>query len=481
VTRRDRIANLVKGIAAWSAPHTGLRGCFWFGAFCRGALDDRSDLDVAFVVAPGLDAQGLRADLLRALADLSVEVEWSTHLARDRRIVMWLAPDLLRIDVHYAHHPAELSWLVDSLDVPAPRLVAAWPPKDAALDELVARAAVTVDRDDAALRRDRAEEEIDKFVVAFEACSAAHSRSDAYGFYFQYDLALGRLLRVLQLARVGYDHLYLPRNLLAGRMSLPEQIEMRSLAASLYLPDATKLKDRLAQRFVAAVSEARPALGIDRDAGQLRVLLERIRNRDVFFNVRDVATSFPARVRPGRWFRASTLSRWSGTAELREWLAHAGVSDIVDMRTPQEVSRMPYSPEDLDGIRHHALPIVGPGSVEPDDAFFELLGQHSTQVRSIVQVMLRAEGAVVVHCHAGKDRTGWLCAMIQAAMLLPAPHIEEDYLASKMDTREVFIRSLLVALQARGGAGQVLGDLGVRSDEIAALGDRLLVGSGEHA
>ena len=481
MTRKRRLHTLADGIAAWSAAHPGLRACFWFGGFCRGTVDDRSDLDVALVVASTVDARQLHAGILHALGALSETVEWSTHLMRERCIVMWLAPDLLRIDLHYAHDPAELSWLVDALDVPAPRLVAAWPPKDRTLDGLVARAAAAVDPNDAGLRRERAENEVDKFVVAFEACSSAHARSDAYGFYFQYDLALGRLMRILQLARVGYDHVYLPRNLLAGRMSQPEQLEMRALAGSLYLPEATRLKDRLAQRFVSGVIEARATLGIDRDAEQLRRLLERIRRRDVFFNVRDVARSFPDRVQPGRWFRASTLSRWSGTSELREWLTHAGVSDIVDLRTPPETTRMPYSPEDLEGIQYHELPIVGPGSVEPDSAFFELLGQHSAQVQSVVQAMLRAEGSVVVHCHAGKDRTGWLCAMLQAAMHLPVAHIEEDYLASKMDTRSAFICSLLAALEARGGAGRVLLDLGVRPDEITALGDRFLIGGFEHA
>jgi hypothetical protein len=481
VTHKRRLEVLADGIAAWSAAQPGVRACFWFGGFSRGIVDDRSDLDVAFVMASTVDARQLHVDILRALGVLLETVEWSTHLARERRIVLWLAPDLLRLELHYAHDPAELSWLVDALDVPAPRVVAAWPPKDRTLDELIERAALAIHPNDAGLRRERAEEEVDKFVVAFEACSSAHARSDAYSFYFQYNLALGRLVRILQLARVGYDHLYLPRNLLAGSLSLPEQLEMRALAGSLYLPEATRLKDQLAQRFVSGVIEARAKLGIERDAEQLRGLLERIRRRDVFFNVRDVARSFPGRVQPGRWLRASALSRWSRTSELREWLTHAGVSDIVDLRTPAETARMPYSPEDLKGIQHHGLPIVGPGSVEPDGHFFELLGQHSAQVQSVVRVLLRAEGSVVVHCHAGKDRTGWLCAMLQAAMHLPDAHIEEDYLASKMDTRGAFICSLLAALEARGGAGRVLLGLGVSPDEITALGDRFLIGGVAHA
>src|SRR5579872_3565573 len=132
------------------------------------------------------------------------------------------------------------------------------------------------------------------------------------------------------------------------------------------------------------------------------------------------------------------------------------VSDIVDLRVAPEVARMPYSREDLEGVARHALPVVGPGSSEPDEAFFELVAQHALQVRTAVEVLAEAKCAVVVHCHAGKDRTGWLCAMLQSALGLPAEGIEADYLASRQDTRREFIRALLGALDARGGARSVL-------------------------
>lgn len=476
MTRKRRLAELAARIAGWSEAHSCVRGCFWFGGFCRGIVDDRSDLDIALVVGPTVEAGQLHGALVSALDAWSEAVEWSTHLAHERRIVLWLAPDLFRLEFHYAYDPADLTWLVDALDVPAPRLVAAWPPKEPTLQALVERGAVTAGPDDARLRRQRAEEEVDKFVVAFEACSSAHARSDAYGFYFQYNLALGRLVRILQLVRGGYEYLYQPRNLLAGRLSSAEQLDVRALAGSLYLPEAARRKNQLAERFVSSVTEAKATLGVERDVEQLRDLLERIRRRDFFLNLRDVERSFPGRIQAGRWFRSSTLSRWTGTPELREWLAHAQVSDIVDLRTAAEVQRMPYSAEELAGIRYHELPMVGPGSSDPDDAFFELLGQHAAQVQAAVRVLLQAEGAVVLHCHAGKDRTGWLCALLQAAMDLPATDIEEDYLASKMDTCAAFVGALLSALEVRGGARRVLMSLGVTADELTTLGNRLLTG-----
>lgn len=46
-----------------------------------------------------------------------------------------------------------------------------------------------------------------------------------------------------------------------------------------------------------------------------------------------------------------------------------------------------------------------------------------------------AEGPVLVHCAFGKDRTGLLCALVQAAVGVSAASIVEDYGRSDMPTR----------------------------------------------
>lgn len=89
-------------------------------------------------------------------------------------------------------------------------------------------------------------------MVAFEACSAAHARSDAYAFYFHYNLALGRLARIIQMVRGGAEHLYLPRHLTSSLMPLEEQTNFWGLAGTLYLPEALERKRALAGLGVAA-------------------------------------------------------------------------------------------------------------------------------------------------------------------------------------------------------------------------------------
>ena len=46
---------------------------------------------------------------------------------------------------------------------------------------------------------------------------------------------------------------------------------------------------------------------------------------------------------------------------------------------------------------------------------------------------------LVIHCHAGKDRTGFICAVILAALGVPDEHIVADYLltAKRIDRRQL--------------------------------------------
>jgi hypothetical protein len=467
---------IARTLAAWGQAHDGVRAGFWYGGFGYGQVWPESDLDLALLLHPGCDPAALADALVGALRTDGHGPRHAVVLAEERRIAAWLGAAPTRVDVAFAHHVDGLAWLADAVDVPAPRLSAAWPvdPRDEEVRELLDRASAEHDPGEAEARRTRAETEIDKFLVAFDACSAAHARSDAYAFYFQYNLALGRLIRLVQLARDGVRHLYLPRNVLAGHMPVQEQLEYRALAGTLYLPEALDRKRKLAERFLAMVAEAGAALGVRRDAGTLRELLDAVQRRDLFFNVRDVALSFPGRMAPGRFFRGSALARWSGRQELLGWLEASDVTDVIDLRTPGECERMPYSDEVHARVQVHSIPVPGPTDAVHDAEFIQRVRDAAAEVRRIVEILASARGGVVVHCHVGRDRTGWVCALVQCALGMPAEAIVRDYLASRMETRPAAMEGLITELERTGGAEALLGELGVAPGTLDALRARLL-------
>ncbi|WP_108717458.1 tyrosine-protein phosphatase [Miniimonas sp. S16] len=144
----------------------------------------------------------------------------------------------------------------------------------------------------------------------------------------------------------------------------------------------------------------------------------------------------------------------------RSTLLELGVTDVVDLRSDPEVANQGGDAVP-DGVAVHRL-AISPGAAlagqiggaGPDPAvmaqFLELLRQpgwaqefmvgiyreivadaaSAAQLGAGLRVIARAEGATVVHCSAGKDRTGVLVALACTVADVPAERIEQDFLWS---------------------------------------------------
>jgi protein tyrosine/serine phosphatase len=152
------------------------------------------------------------------------------------------------------------------------------------------------------------------------------------------------------------------------------------------------------------------------------------------------------RTRPAALVRSDTLCRLSpaGRAAL---IAH-GVRTVVDVRFPSEIERDdPDHPfrDGLGGVLYLSRPINVGRTAEEDAAILagiraaesrlELnlidLDGNSSGFAGIVTAIARAPaGGVVVHCHAGKDRTGIAIALVLALVGVPDETIAADYALS---------------------------------------------------
>lgn len=163
------------------------------------------------------------------------------------------------------------------------------------------------------------------------------------------------------------------------------------------------------------------------------------------FNFRDVG-GLPAdtgTVRSGVLFRSDGLHRLgeAGRAALRE----LGVGVVIDLRDTNETTIMP---DDLDGldVEVKSLPVFeGSGAsqsmvgVRLDDLYERIVGQHSGVIievlRDVIAAGSRAEGsrASVVHCTAGKDRTGVVVAFALLAVGTNRDAVVENYSESEQN------------------------------------------------
>jgi protein-tyrosine phosphatase len=172
------------------------------------------------------------------------------------------------------------------------------------------------------------------------------------------------------------------------------------------------------------------------------------------------------RIRPYALMRADRLI---GLDE-RDWnaLARAGLATICDLRS--EAERAEHPNRLPSGLEVHELncrvnndlradPSLGrlmlddPSARGAERVMIEIYrrfpGYMGTTLTRVVERLLAGGAPMLVHCSAGKDRTGFVVAMLLHALEVPEPLIREDYLASKRWPGAVHHRASLAARLGR--------------------------------
>jgi protein-tyrosine phosphatase len=175
-------------------------------------------------------------------------------------------------------------------------------------------------------------------------------------------------------------------------------------------------------------------------------------------NMRDIGglpTRAGGRTVSGRLIRSDNLQDLSD-ADVARLVDELKVTDIVDLRSETEVHLEGSGPlRRVESLTHHhhsltaeqrassaeevarrALLVREAGDRAPKDSAFwtehylGYLAKRPDSVSAALRVVARAKGAVVVHCAAGKDRTGTVVALALDVAGVPREEIVADYLLS---------------------------------------------------
>lgn len=138
----------------------------------------------------------------------------------------------------------------------------------------------------------------------------------------------------------------------------------------------------------------------------------------------------------------------------REWLTDAGwraatsagYRTVVDLRCPWELARMPLpgDPEVSDAARAGVVVVNAPTEDPEHPEFERVLGPYldhpraypdyvllfGDRVAAALVALARADGPVIVHCAAGRDRTGLVVALGQKLAGWSDADIVAGYVAS---------------------------------------------------
>lgn len=131
-----------------------------------------------------------------------------------------------------------------------------------------------------------------------------------------------------------------------------------------------------------------------------------------------------------------------------------GITHVIDLRGPSERDSKPCRrpdgfagnvwvyPEETAGLALHTE--AADGVLTADEARAAMIRLYQgiafrenlvPMLRLYFELLLRAEGPSLVHCVAGKDRTGWAVAMAQHALGVPRDAIMADYMLTNSASR----------------------------------------------
>lgn len=168
---------------------------------------------------------------------------------------------------------------------------------------------------------------------------------------------------------------------------------------------------------------------------------------DSIQNFRDIGGYFTAHNQMSRWgkvYRSGQLGALSDRDSVR--LDNLGIKTIIDLRTEKEVAvspfrytkanvvNVPVDIKDMDKIVERIQEgrmRKGDGMLFLQDAYLQFVTESSGQFAKALKPFLEKNNyPILVNCSIGKDRAGFLMAMLLSALDIPEEIVRKDYMAS---------------------------------------------------
>ena len=230
-------------------------------------------------------------------------------------------------------------------------------------------------------------------------------------------------------------------------------------------------------------------------------------------NARDLGGYPAAGGRETRWgavVRSDSLGALTAAGQAA--LAGYGIRTIIDLRLADEITRHPnpFAEPGDHGVAYTNVSVIDPAAGFPPDTdtlaqnYLWMLDRFGGFVAEVMAAMAGApEGGVLIHCAAGKDRTGLMSALLLGLVGVPAETIAADYaltaellrprdeawlaaappeeraereamLARYAPTAEVMLEVLAGLEERHGGVEGYLWEAGVSPADLDRLRERLL-------
>lgn len=157
-------------------------------------------------------------------------------------------------------------------------------------------------------------------------------------------------------------------------------------------------------------------------------------------NMRDIGgyACEGGRVRYGKMLRSDCMGAL--TLEEKEFLIERGLTDVIDLRSEKEWGERPNPFSESVKVNFHgfAPPVIGDIAVNRFEDF-TCMGQdyvwrvdnYGSYYVDIMNAIINSTGLLIFHCHAGKDRTGIVAALILLCLGVYERDVIADYQVSE--------------------------------------------------
>jgi protein-tyrosine phosphatase len=155
-----------------------------------------------------------------------------------------------------------------------------------------------------------------------------------------------------------------------------------------------------------------------------------------------------------------------------------GVTTVIDLRTTAELLKAPNPCADNAGPAYAHRPLiddsmmVGLGEAsDMSERYLWMLDGRPEAFRAIFETVAEADGGVVFHCFAGKDRTGMVAAMLLSLAGVPDDAIAADF--AETDAQLALRYEEWIAAEAPERRSEMREELRCPPDRILGVLDRL--------
>lgn len=173
------------------------------------------------------------------------------------------------------------------------------------------------------------------------------------------------------------------------------------------------------------------------------------------YNVRDLG-GYPTI--DGRLTRWKTVVRADGLHQVtlvgQHLLLDHGIRTIIDLRHAREVEHAPNVFAHSSSLTYLNLPLIE----DPNEEWIpptltalnqKMLAECQSQIKQVFEILADPETfPVLIHCTAGKDRTGLIVALLLSLLQVPDDTIAQDYALSAPYLAPLFERRRWLAQEA---------------------------------